>query len=108
MSLLIFDYNLLIFLAVSRCKASNAKSRLPKPWLNTGSKSGSAPLPDILLSRRKADHEAANAERKLTPAQKAEKTARKLKEDTTAGVNVAVYRYIRHLGFIKGMLTDFT
>jgi len=44
------------------------------------------------MAKRKADHEAANAERKLTPAQKKEKTARKLKEDTTAGVNVAVYR----------------
>jgi len=44
------------------------------------------------MAKRKADHEAKNAERKLTPGQKKEKTARKLKEDTTAGVNVAVYR----------------
>jgi hypothetical protein len=47
----------------------------------------------ILLRRRKADHETANAERKLTPAQKKEKNARKLKEDCTAGVCVAVYRW---------------
>ena len=33
-----------------------------------------------------------NAERKLTPAQKKEKNIRKLKEDTTAGIHVAVYR----------------
>ncbi len=45
------------------------------------------------MGRRKADHESANAERKLTPAQKKDKTARKLKEDCTAGVCVAVYRY---------------
>ena len=60
-----------------------------------------------LSSRRKADHEAANAERKLTPAQKKEKTARKLKEDTTAGVNVAVYRCIRLSGFLKGTVHRF-
>ena len=42
--------------------------------------------------RRKADHEAANASRKLTPAQKKAKNSRKLQEDTTAGVWVAVYR----------------
>ena len=47
------------------------------------------------LSRRKAEHEAANAERKLTPGQKKEKNLRKLKEDTTAGVSVTVYRYAR-------------
>lgn len=44
------------------------------------------------MAKRKADHEAANAERKLTPAQKKEKTVRKLKEDCTAGVSVAVFR----------------
>eukprot|EP00088_Acartia_fossae_P062711 TRINITY_DN75900_c0_g1_i1.p1 TRINITY_DN75900_c0_g1~~TRINITY_DN75900_c0_g1_i1.p1 ORF type:complete len:230 (+),score=42.17 TRINITY_DN75900_c0_g1_i1:29-718(+) len=44
------------------------------------------------MAKRKADHEQANAERKLTPAQKKEKVARKLKEDTSAGVSVAVYR----------------
>ena len=46
----------------------------------------------FLLKRRKSDHETANQERKLTPAQKKEKIARKLKEDTTSGINVAVYR----------------
>ena len=46
----------------------------------------------MVVRRRKADHDAANAERKLTPAQKKDKTARKLKEDCTAGVSVAVYR----------------
>lgn len=44
------------------------------------------------MAKRKADHDAANAERKLTPAQKKDKNARKLKEDCSAGVNVAVYR----------------
>jgi len=44
------------------------------------------------VAKRKADHEAANAERKLTPAQKKEKSAKKVKEDTTGGVHVAVYR----------------
>jgi len=44
------------------------------------------------MAKRKADHEAANEERKLTPAERKEKNARKLKEDTTFGVHVAVYR----------------
>jgi len=44
------------------------------------------------MAKRKTDHETANAERKLTPAQKKEKNARKLKEDTSAGIHVAVYR----------------
>jgi len=44
------------------------------------------------MAKRKADHEAANEERKLTPAEKKEKEARKLKEDTSFGVHVAVYR----------------
>ena len=52
-------------------------------------------LIQLYLHRRKADHELANAERKLTPAQKKEKNARKLKEDCTAGVSVAVYRWAR-------------
>ena len=39
-----------------------------------------------------ANHAKANAERKLTPEQRKEKTLRKLKEDTTAGVHVAIYR----------------
>jgi len=44
------------------------------------------------MAKRKTDHETANQERKLTPAQKKEKSARKLKEDVTSGINVAVYR----------------
>merc|ERR1719392_87310 len=44
------------------------------------------------MAKRKADHEAANASRKLTPAQRKAKNSRKLQEDTTAGVHVAVYR----------------
>ncbi|XP_023346110.1 U4/U6 small nuclear ribonucleoprotein Prp3 [Eurytemora carolleeae] len=44
------------------------------------------------MAKRKAEHEQANAERKLTPGQKKEKNLRKLKEDTTAGVSVTVYR----------------
>ena len=46
----------------------------------------------LFVDRRKTDHETANQERKLTPAQKKEKSARKLKEDVTSGINVAVYR----------------
>jgi U4/U6 small nuclear ribonucleoprotein PRP3 len=37
-------------------------------------------------------HEEANAARKLTPEQKAEKQKRKILENTAYGVNVAVYR----------------
>lgn len=37
-------------------------------------------------------HEAANAARKLTPEARREKTIRKLKEDTSLGVHVAVFR----------------
>lgn len=44
------------------------------------------------MAKRKADHEAANASRKLTPAQKKAKSSRKLTEDTSAGVTVSVYR----------------
>ena len=44
------------------------------------------------MAKRKADHEKMNADRKLTPDQRKQKTVRKLKEDTTAGVNVAVFR----------------
>ena len=47
---------------------------------------------EIVLTRRKSDHEAANAGRKLTAAQKKAKNCRKLQEDTSAGVTVAVYR----------------
>jgi len=44
------------------------------------------------MAKRKSDHEAANLSRKLTPAQRKDKNARKLKEDTSCGVCVAVYR----------------
>ena len=44
------------------------------------------------VAKRKADHENANASRKLTPAQKKAKNCRKIQEDTSAGVHVAVYR----------------
>ena len=44
------------------------------------------------MAKRLANHEKMNADRKLTPEQRKEKNIRKLKEDTTAGVNVAVFR----------------
>jgi len=44
------------------------------------------------MAERLANHAKANAERKLTPEQRKEKVLRKLKEDTSAGVHVAVYR----------------
>lgn len=37
-------------------------------------------------------HEAANAARKLTPQARREKNIKKLKEDTSLGVHVAVFR----------------
>ena len=54
-----------------------------------------------LLFRRKADHEAANEERKLTPAERKEKNARKLKEDTTFGVHVG--KILREVQFLVNM-----
>ena len=42
-------------------------------------------------------HEAANAARKLTPEARKEKTVKKLKEDTSLGVSVAVFR-VQDLG----------
>ena len=48
---------------------------------------------DQMAKRLKA-HEEANAKRKLTPQQRKEKKIAKLKEDTTAGVHVAVYRWV--------------
>ena len=48
------------------------------------------------MAKRLANHEKANAERKLTPDQRKQKMMRKLKEDTTAGVCVAVFR-VRNL-----------
>lgn len=46
-------------------------------------------IPMLLFWRA---HEAANAARKLTPEARREKTIRKLKEDTSLGVHVAVFR----------------
>jgi len=39
-------------------------------------------------------HEEANAARKLTTEQRRDKKIRKMKEDTTLGVHVSVYRYV--------------
>ena len=44
------------------------------------------------MAKRLANHEKMNAERKLTPDQKKEKALRKMTEDTSCGVRVAVYR----------------
>lgn len=44
------------------------------------------------MAKRQKAHEEANASRKLTAEQKRDKTVRKLKEDTTTGVHVAVFR----------------
>lgn len=44
------------------------------------------------MAKRKATHEKMNADRKLTPDQRKEKNIRKIKEDTSGGVDVAVYR----------------
>lgn len=44
------------------------------------------------MAKRQKAHEEANASRKLTAEQRKEKKIRKLKEDTTLGVHVAVYR----------------
>jgi len=45
------------------------------------------------MAKRQKAHEAANAARRLTADQRREKKVRKLKEDTTLGVTVFVYRY---------------
>lgn len=45
------------------------------------------------MAKRQKAHEEANASRKLTAEQKREKNIRKIKEDTSLGVNVSVYRY---------------
>lgn len=45
------------------------------------------------MAKRKKAHEEANAARKLTHDQRRERHAAKLKEDTTGGVHVAIYRY---------------
>jgi len=44
------------------------------------------------MAKRLANHEKMNAERKLTPEQKKDKALRKIVEDTSCGINVAVYR----------------
>lgn len=46
------------------------------------------------MAKRLKAHEDANAARRLTADQRREKKARKLKEDTSLGVHVAVYRYV--------------
>lgn len=47
------------------------------------------------MAKRLKAHEDANAARRLTADQRREKKARKLKEDTSLGVHVAVYRCVR-------------
>lgn len=44
------------------------------------------------MAKRKREHELANAARKLTSEQRKDKKAKKLKEDVSSGVNVAIYR----------------
>ncbi|KAK3597920.1 hypothetical protein CHS0354_042261 [Potamilus streckersoni] len=44
------------------------------------------------MAKRQKAHEEANAARKLTTEQRKEKKARKIKEDTSLGVHVSVYR----------------
>lgn len=51
------------------------------------------------MAKRQKAHEEANAARRLTADQRREKKVRKLKEDTTLGVSVAVYRCCKHLIF---------
>lgn len=49
------------------------------------------------MAKRQKAHEEANASRRLNPEQKRDKKIRKLQEDTTLGVHVAIYR-INNLG----------
>lgn len=44
------------------------------------------------MAKRQRAHQEANAARRLTTDQRRDKKARKIKEDVTLGVNVAVYR----------------
>eukprot|EP00795_Rhopilema_esculentum_P001695 gene1695-16172_t len=44
------------------------------------------------MAQRQKAHEQANAERKLTPEERKAKKIKKIQEDTTSGVHVAVYR----------------
>lgn len=46
----------------------------------------------VFLSDTSRAHEEANAARKLTSEQRKEKKVKKLKEDLTDGVHIAVYR----------------
>ncbi|KAL1426381.1 hypothetical protein MTO96_003390 [Rhipicephalus appendiculatus] len=46
------------------------------------------------MAKRQKAHEEANASRKLTTEQRRDKKLRKLKEDTTRGVHVSVYRVL--------------
>lgn len=45
------------------------------------------------MAKRLANHAKANADRKLTSDQRKEKTIKKLKEDTSGGVHVSVFRF---------------
>lgn len=44
------------------------------------------------MAKRLKAHQDANAARKLTPEQQREKKVRKIKEDTSTGVHVTVYK----------------
>lgn len=55
-----------------------------------------AHVKEQMLKRQKA-HEEANAARKLSVEERKEKKMRKIKEDTSLGVHVAVYRYDKNL-----------
>ena len=44
------------------------------------------------MAKRLKAHQDANAARKLTPEQQRDKKVRKIKEDTTTGVHVTVYK----------------
>lgn len=46
------------------------------------------------MAKRLKAHQDANAARKLTPDQRRDKKIRKLKEDTTTGVHVSVYKLV--------------
>jgi len=51
------------------------------------------------MAKRQKAHEEANASRRLNPEQKRDKKIRKLQEDTTLGVHVAIYRYILYISY---------
>lgn len=44
------------------------------------------------MEKRKREHQQANAARKLTAEQRKDKKVKKLKEDTSSGVHVSIYR----------------